>query len=191
MNTLHQTQRMTNKGSPITVIEPSRYLQFFEEIRHDEEMPLEFKAFLAVAVSGGCRVTEALKLPISAVSETGAFRVAVLKKRSVSQIYRTCQMCPTALAIVEEYLNGIPVQKSGANELMFPYHRTTIGRWIKKKFGENACTHSITRHSHISWLLHDQNISTARVAIEMAVGSAVVDRYSHANIAVDQAKRFK
>ncbi len=181
-----KTQRMSGKGSKITVIEPSHYLEFFEAIKADQSMAPEFKAFLAIAVSGGCRVSEALSLKAGHIDSEGHFRVKVLKKRTIEPIYRPCMLCPVAFQIVKDY-----VKDMNQFDLLFSMHRSTVHRHIKKHFGSNACSHSIARHSHISWLLHNQEISTEKVAVEMAMLTHVVDAYNHANIEVEQANRFK
>jgi hypothetical protein len=95
-------------------------------------------------------------------------------------------LCPTALQIVKDYAKNL-----NPFDLLFKMHRSTIHRHIKKHFGNDACSHSIARHSHISWLLHDQEISTEKVAVEMAMLTHVVDAYNHANIEVEQANRFR
>lgn len=194
-----QTQRMSGKGSKITVIEPSQYLEFFETLKNDSSMDPQFKAFLAIAVSGGCRVSEALSIRVGSVDSDGHFKVKALKKNrkkknkftgivthSDREVIRPCMLCPTAHQIVKEYCKNL-----NPFDLMFKFHRATVHRHIKKHFGPNACSHSIARHSHISWLLHDQNISNVKVGVEMAMLTHVVDLYNHANIEVEQANRFK
>lgn len=181
-----KTQRMSGKGSKIVVIEPGHYLEFFLTLKVNENITPEFKAFLAIAVSGGCRVSEALSLKVGSIDSDGHFRVKVLKKRTLEPVYRPCMLCPAAHQIVKEYLVG-----RNAFETLFTMHRSTVHRHIKKHFGSDACSHSIARHSHISWLLHDQDISTEKVAVEMAMLTHVVDAYNHANIEVEQANRFK
>ncbi len=185
--TFHTTQRMTGRGSDITVIEPSKYLQFFKEIKDNKTMDNDFRAFLALGVSGGCRVSETLALKAGSISPTGSFQVRVLKKRTVAPVFRTCQLCPMALQIVQEYIQERNLKKS---DLLFKMHRTTVHRRMKKHFGPEACSHSITRHSHISWLLHSQKIHVAGVSAEMKILSHAIDYYNHANIADVQRKRF-
>lgn len=183
-----QTQRMSGKGSKITVIEPSQYLEFFLTLEVNENMDPQFKAFLAIAVSGGCRVTEALSLKAGHIDSEGHFRIRVLKKRTEEPVTRPCMLSPVALEIVKDYIARL---KIGTFENLFNMHRSTVHRHIKKHFGFNACSHSIARHSHISWLLHNLGISTEKVAVEMAMLTHVVDAYNHANIEVEQANRFK
>jgi hypothetical protein len=95
-------------------------------------------------------------------------------------------LCPDALGIVREY-----VKDMHPFDPVFTMHRSTIHRHIKRHFGPDACTHSIARHSHISWLLHGQNLSNTKVGVEMAMLTHVVDLYNHANIEVEQANRFR
>lgn len=180
-----KTQRMSGRGSKITVIEPSQYLEFFETLKVTQMDP-QFKAFLAIAVSGGCRVTEALNLKVGHIDNEGHFKIKVLKKRTIEPVYRPCMLCPVAFQIVKEYIKDL-----NQFDLLFRMHRSTVHRHIKKHFGPDACSHSIARHSHISWLLHNQDIPTAKVAVEMAMLTHVVDAYNHANIEVEQANRFK
>jgi integrase len=193
-----EAQRMTKQGSKIKVIDPNHYLEFLSELTTNQSMPLWFKAFLAVAVSGGCRVSEALELKVGVINSQGQFMVRVLKKNHKKQDknkdtqkkdrYRQCQLCPDALLIVQEYIlirNLTPFEK------LFNKNRSTIHRQIKKHFGELASAHSIARHSHISWLLHGQKLHVAYVAAEMDINSHVIDLYNHANVGLVQSERFK
>lgn len=183
-----QTQRMSGRGSKITVIEPCHYLDFFKELKGRQDIELWFKAYLAVSVSGGCRVSETLSIKAGEIDSQGHFKVRVLKKRTEAPIYRPCILSPDALSIVQEYIN---TKQLTPFERLFKFNRSTVHRQIKKHFGSDACSHSISRHSHISWLLHNLNIPIHKVAVEMAMLTHVVDAYNHANIEVEQANRFK
>lgn len=183
-----ETQRMTGRGSNIKIIEPSHYLEFFQDLYSNSKIDAQFKAFLAVAVSGGCRVSEALSLKVGHIASEGKFKVKVLKKRTLKPILRSCLLSPIAHQIVREYIES---KQLNTFSDLFTMHRSTVHRHVKRTFGDNACAHSIARHSHISWLLHSLEIPTAKVAVEMAMLTHVVDSYNHANIEVEQANRFR
>lgn len=183
-----QTQRMSGKGSEITIIEPSQYEVFFQWLKDNQALDLEFKAFLSVLISGGCRISEVKSIRSGDIDTQGHFRVKVLKKRTEEPIYRPCILCPVALSILNEYR----ITKSLSDfDILFKKHRSTLHRQIKKHFGKSACSHSIGRHSHISFLLHNLHISTELVAVEMRMLTHVVDSYNHANVQIEQLTRFK
>jgi integrase len=182
-----QSERVSGKGSEITVIDPRFYETFFEELKARSDINIAIRAFLAVAVSGGCRVSEALGIKVCDIDDQGNFKVRVLKKRKEEPIYRPCKLHPAAHEIVREYIR---TKKLRYLAYLFSFSRSYVHRQIKKLFGEGACTHT-ARHSHFSWLLFTQKLSIMEVATEMKVRPHVVEQYAHLNVQVKQSERYR
>jgi len=178
---LIKSQRITGGRKPITVIDPSRVEEFFQRLR-DSDLPLLLKAFIAVSLSGGLRVSETLSLRPCNISD-GIAKIKVLKKKVT--VYREFNLHP----IAQELLNQIKGVKNYAR--YFSFNRNTVYKQIKRVFGNGTSPHSIARHSHISYLLHTKNINHMKVARLMEINSHVVASYNHLNTRTELKKIWK
>lgn len=169
---LIKSQRITGGRKPITVIDPDKIEEFFQRLT-DSDLSLPLKAFIAVSLSGGLRVSEALSLRPCDINDTGIAKIKVLKKKV--PVYREFQLHPIAQSLMGQ-LKGIKHYSR-----YFSFNRNTVYKQVKKIFGEGTSPHSIARHSHISYLLHTKNINHMKVARLMEVGSHVVASYNHLN----------
>jgi len=148
----------------------------------------ELKAFVAVSLSGGCRVTEVLSLRRSDVNLTAKeSTIKVLKKKDekfswqtgkklkVNKVYRTFPLHNVAI----KYL-AIVLQGKKHFERIFSLTRNEVWKKLSLIFGGHFCPHSL-RHSHISERLHKRSEPIARVADVMKIDFGTVNSYNHIN----------
>jgi integrase len=195
------SQRISGTRRPCLVIDPARYDEFFHRLKDAPGIDLEVKAWIAVSVSAGLRVTESLALrPADFDLAGGYFKVRVLKKREfirskttgemlrVHKVTRDCKLHSVALELLTQYLTTVTRRHF---ESVFQFSRQHGFNLIRGIFGEGASPHTIARHSHMSWLLHEKEQSDATVARMMEVSQAVVSSYSHVNGRAKLDKLFK
>ncbi len=171
---LIRSQRVTGGRKSITVIDPSRIDEFFNRLK-DSDIPIHIKTFIAISLSGGLRVSEALTLrPADFSDDIGKIRV--LKKKA--EVYREFRLHPIAANLLEEYK-----KRKGINHFgyLFKFTRNHAYKQVKKIFGEGTSPHAIARHSHISFLIHSKGLHPMKVARLMEVGIHVVASYNHLN----------
>jgi integrase len=204
---LLQTQRVLGTRKPITIVNPIYYNEFFKRLRYASGVSLTMRALIGVALSGGLRVSEALSLrPCDFQLEEGFFKVRVLKKRktitrtkrvgktiekytlATHKVYRECKLHPLAIELIREYLES---QSLKHFEHIFNFTRKCVHDHIRKMFGPHACPHSIFRHSHISWLLHEKKTPDITVASIMELSPRIVANYSHANRKAELEKIYE
>lgn len=191
---LLHSQRVSGTRRPITIVNPSYYEAFFVRLGACDRIELELRAFVALTLSGGLRVNEALALrPVDAQLEKSTFRVRrVLKKNKTIQgthgpldvniVPRDCVFHPVALTLLKELLNQGGIKHF---QRIFNMHRSHIDVRLKELFGPAFCAHSL-RHSHVSWLLHSKNQSEMAVSRMMEMSVQVVSSYNH----IDRIERL-
>ena len=190
---LLESQRVSGTRKPITIVNPQKYNEFFEWLR-DSDLRLQRKAFIAVTLSGGLRVSESLGLrPRHFDLEEGFFRFGVLKKKKkltrhkvfegkeityhlrTNKVVRDAKLHPIARDILLKYIDSFGIKY---NDRLFPFTRRAALNQIKSVLGPKGCVHSL-RHSHFSWLLETEMVQ--KVAKLMEVQINVVPNYSHAD----------
>lgn len=190
---LMRSQRISGTRKPITIINPTHYDAFFTWLK-ESNVKLPFKAFIAVCLSGGLRVSEALSLRRRDLNlADGFYRVRVLKKRSsverhrvvdgveetyelvANKVYRDAKLHPVAIQILQEYLDAWGIR---SYDKVFPFQRNAVHKRVKRYFGKFACAHMM-RHSHISWLLHNQKLPDVTVSRILEVSRNVISSYNH------------
>lgn len=171
---LIQSQRVTGGRKPITVIDPSRLNEFFKRLA-DSDLGLQFKTLIAVSLSGGLRVSEALSVrPCDLDSDI--IKIKVLKKKV--PVYREFKLHPIAKTLLTKYRDTTPIKHFGK---YFNLTRNQVYKLVRKTFGEGTSPHSIARHSHMSYLIHVKRLSQLKVARLMEVWPHVVASYNHLN----------
>ena len=187
---LIQTQRKTGSRKKTSIIAPHLFKEFFTRLK-SEPIDNEIKTILAIAISGGMRITEALSIRRCDIDLADGFvKVKVLKKRGfykakdgrtkpASPVYRDALLIDEALEISRDYLT-----KCGARnyEKIFGVTRSTIHRHIKKIFGADASAHSISRHSFISHLFFEKEQSNDEIQNIMELSRRYVDTYNHMDV---------
>lgn len=188
---LLKDQRVNGTRRHLIIIDPSQFEAFFGALRDSTELNLELKTFIAVSMSGGCRLSEALSIQRNKVDlNTGFIKIRVLKKRErirgskgllidAAKVTREFKLHPIAQALLNDYLSSHSVQNY---QRIFSLAPSTIKATIVRVFGKGACNHSIARHSYISYLLHHKNFSVEAVAKLMCIGERVVASYNHLNV---------
>lgn len=184
-----QAQRKTGQRRSITVLDPAKYEMAFVALRDSSESA-EVKAFIAVALSGGCRFSEARALrPVDLDLAAGTFQVKCLKKRSsytsqhtgetlkTQSVYRTAGLHPIAQELLQAWISQAGVKHLGR---IFSVSDSTVTRALQRLMGEHACPHSL-RHSHISWQLHHLGQSDLAVMDAMEISATTISSYSHVN----------
>jgi integrase len=179
--------RKSGQRRPITLLDPLKIEQAFAAIQAAPES-LEIRTFLAVALSGGCRISEALALrPRDLDLAAGTFQVKVLKKRrsytsrhtgkelACTQVLRTAGLHPVAIQLLQELTS---LTKPKHFEHLFKVSNSTIDRAIARLLGESACAHSL-RHSHISWQAHVLGRSEMEVMESMEISRSALPTYFH------------
>ena len=178
-----KTQRKT-----ITIIDPERLPEFFKALDIDPDLSDEAKAFIATALSGGCRVSEVLSLRRADYSLTKKEAlVKCLKKKTekvskktgkvlkINKVYRKFPLHSVAIKYLEI------VQKDVRHfGKVFTLDRKQLWLILSLKFGGHFCPHSL-RHSHISERLHKRGENIAKVADVMQIDFDTVGSYNHTN----------
>jgi integrase len=182
------TQRKSGQRRMLAIVNPLRLDEAFQAIRDSGES-LEIRTFLALALSGGCRISEALALrPCDLDLPAQTFQVKVLKKRKsftsrhtgrelrCEAVIRTAGLHPIAAALLTEYL-----ATRGARhfEPIFRVSSSTIDRALVRLMGEHACPHSL-RHSHITYQAHVLGRSELAVMDSMEISRSALPTYFHA-----------
>lgn len=187
---LIMSQRTTGTRKPVAIIDPARHEDFYRALKMAPELSLMEKAIIAVSLSGGLRVSEALSLkPCNYNPNTQRFTVKVLKKPQyvrnkkhemikAHEVNRVFQLHPVASELLQAYLKASPKKYLG---YLFPVTRQYVFKKIKEIFGQHACPHSIARHSHITWLLHHRNRDVMSVSRLVAISPRIVESYNHIN----------
>lgn len=190
---LLRSQRISGTRKPITIINPNYYHEFFTWLK-ESNIRIAFKAFIALCLSGGLRVSEALAVRRRDLNlESGFFRVRVLKKSmtvkrsktingvektyhlAANKVFRDAKLHPVAIEIINEYLR---VSSIKVYDKLFPFKRNAVHKRIKRYFGALACAHMM-RHSHISWLLHAEKVADLTVARMLEISRSVISSYNH------------
>lgn len=170
--------RLTGERKPILVVDPSKFEEFIKAIATTTEIDEPYRTLLATLVTGGLRVTEGLTLrKKDFFTENGLlyFKSNVLKKGS--KLKRTCLVHPAIQNLVQKKLDQIK-----HHDLLFPYHRKTVWRIVKQVFGDDACPHSVARHSYISWLIHEKKVPALEAARVVELKVSTIEAYNHPNV---------
>lgn len=164
-----------NGTKKIAVLKTDKLQEFISELVADTKLDRHYKIFLLISLSGGLRVTEALSLSKNDFSfQDGDIyvRVNVLKKQKEEE--RLIKVHPLAVRIVTEWLSGV-VGK------LFKFSARSTLRWIKELTGlQEICNHSL-RHSLISFLLFERNLTHIKAAKLIHIGLDSMMHYSHLN----------
>jgi integrase len=164
-----------NGVKKIAVLRTECLSEFIQAVVQDPDIDREYKTFLLAALSGGLRVNEALALTKSSFVEQAGdlfVTVRVLKKRKEEE--RLVKIHPEAVATVRQWLSTVI-----GKPFKFSY-RTTLRR-IKDLVGlEEICNHSL-RHSLISFLLFEKNLTHIKAAKLIHIGLDSMLHYSHLN----------
>lgn len=190
---LLHSQRISGTRKPITIINPNYYHEFFIWLK-ESHLRLPFKAFIALCLSGGLRVNEALSVRRRDLNlEDGFFKVKVLKKRKTvkrhrvvdgvdeiyhleaNQVHRDAKLHPIAIEILKEYLEFHQIR---TYDRLFPFKRNAVYKFVKIHFGKHSCIHMF-RHSHISWMLHVEKVADATISRMLEVSRTVISSYNH------------
>lgn len=175
---LIESVRLTGTRKPIRVVDPAQFIPFMEELARTQECPEPYRTLIALLVTGGLRVSEGLALRARDFYEENGnlyFKSPVLKKGSA--LTRTCLVHPSLVGIVKARLALVRQY-----DVLFPYSRKTVWKWVRIVFGEDACPHSIARHSYISWLLHEKKLTPHAAARLVEVKVSTVEAYNHTNV---------
>lgn len=166
------TKRLTS-DKPVAIARGERFVALIEAVLADESINREYRAFFAVCLSGGLRVSEGLALSkTSFIEDDGMlfFEVNVLKKKRKETRY--CRVHPAAQAFVKEVLET----KIGT---LFDFDSSTALRRIKRHFSvEGICNHSL-RHSAVSYYLFTEHLSREETAKLIHINAKVIDVYAH------------
>lgn len=164
-----------NGANKIAVLKTELMEQFVEAVVADSAIDREYKTLLLTSLSGGLRISEALALKKTDFQEQDGqlyVTVRVLKKRKKEE--RLVKIHPKAVPIVQSWLAtvvGKPFKRSS---------RTALRR-IKELVGmEEICNHSL-RHSLISYLLFEKNLTHIKAAKLIHIGLESMLHYSHLN----------
>lgn len=164
-----------NGVKKIAVLKTELLQEFIKKVVADTSIDMEYKAFLLVTLSGGLRVNEALALTKEDFLDQGDelyVTVKVLKKRKEEE--RLVKVHPDAVSTVRLWLStvvGKPFKLS---------YRTTLRR-IQDLVGlEEICNHSL-RHTLISFLLFERNLTHIKAAKLIHIGLDSMMHYSHLN----------
>lgn len=181
------TQRKSGQRRMLAILDPRRLDEAFAAIATCDES-LEIRTYLAVALSGGCRVSEALALrPCDLALPLGTFRVKALKKRKQFRSRHTGRMLPcvpvirlaglhpVALQLLQEFLT---LRGARHFEPIFRISSSTIDRALVRLMGEHACPHSL-RHSHISYQAYVLGKSELAVMDSMEISRSALPTYFH------------
>jgi len=164
-----------NGKKKIAVLKTEHLFDFIRDVVADTELEREYKVFVLVSLSGGLRVSEALALRKSDfLYQDGIlyFNSKVLKKQKREE--RLVKVHPEAQAIAGSWLETC-VGK------LFKFSSSTALRRIKALTGlEQICTHSL-RHSLISYLLFERNLTHIKAAKLIHIGLDSMMHYSHLN----------
>lgn len=177
----------------IAIVDYHFFDEFLTELRDAPDVLLRRKAIIALSLSGGLRITEALEMQRSDIDlSTNMFKITVLKKHRDSRpIIRDCKLMPIAAEIVKAYLEKYPSKnyeyifaikdpKGEKSEKTKKVSRQSAYNWVRKLLGPGACNHSF-RHSHISYLLHEKKLPHALVEAIMKVEPHVIHIYNQIN----------
>lgn len=164
-----------NGTNQIAVLKTECMDAFIEAVVADAAIDREYKALMLTSLSGGLRINEALALcKADFTVQDGQLYVTikVLKKRKAEQ--RLVKVHPKAAPTVQAWLStvvGKPFKKSS---------RTALRR-IKDLIGlSEICNHSL-RHSLISYLLFEKNLTHIKAAKLIHIGLESMLHYSHLN----------
>ena len=147
---------------------------FITTLLNDPAMERSYKALVLTCLSGGLRISEALALTKEDFTiENGNLflRSNVLKKRHKEK--RWCRIHPLAQEFILSYITPI-VGK------IFKTSQSTAFRHTRLHFGPHVCNHSL-RHSNISYLLFEENITHMKVAKLLHIGIHTIEHYAHLN----------
>jgi integrase len=176
---LIESVRLTGERKPILVVDPARFEGFIQEIATTTEIPEPYRTLIAILITGGLRVSEGLALRKRDffMGDDGLlyFKSPVLKKGS--KLKRTCLVHPSIQPLVQARLDSVRHY-----DALFPYNRKTIWRVVNKALGDDACPHSIARHSYISWLLHEKKITALEASRVVEVKVSTIEAYNHPNV---------
>ncbi|WP_413560738.1 hypothetical protein [Bdellovibrio sp. HCB209] len=165
----------------MAIVRGDKFVDLLNTVLADENIDREYKAFFAVCLSGGLRVSEGLALTkANFIEDDGClfFKVSVLKKRRHEE--RWCRVHPAAQSFVKEVL----ATKVGT---LFDWDPSTCLRRIKRHFQvEGICNHSL-RHSAISYYLFEEKRTKEETAKLCHVSSKIIDTYAH----LDERKVLK
>lgn len=103
------------------------------------------------------------------------FKSPVLKKGS--KLTRNCLVHPALAPLVKARIAMVRQY-----DVLFPYSRKTVWRVVRRAFGDEACPHSIARHSFISWLLHEKKLTALEASRLVEVKVSTVEAYNHPNV---------
>jgi integrase len=162
-----------NSLKPLALVRSDRFEDFIRAVVNDESLDLAYKAFIICSISGGLRVTEALKLTKESFELHDGqlcYKVNVLKKRRPDT--RWCRVHPIGQATVEKYVS----EKIGP---LFSWTSNTAFVRAKRYFKvPGICNHSF-RHSAISYYLFEKNKTNQFTAKLVHINSKIVDLYAH------------
>ncbi|MFV8249886.1 tyrosine-type recombinase/integrase [Bdellovibrio bacteriovorus] len=174
-----RSKRLTSQ-KPLALIDGAKLESFFSELLADNTISTELKLFVFVAASGGLRVTEALSLSKEDFFEQDGclfFTSKVLKKRKEET--RFARVHPSVAEWVKENIKlkvGCLIKKNSS----------TLYRNLRRLFPPGICNHSL-RHSLVSYLLFEKDMSNMKVAKLINIGVKTVEHYAH----LDQRKTLK
>jgi integrase len=186
---IHLTQRKNGQRSKIAVIKSENFNKAFGFVT-ESHLSLVEKTFLLLSMSGGLRFTECFNLrPVDINLKESTVCVRVLKKKKkkksiktgkmlkINPVYRWVSLHPLALKSLTELLEvkGLPNFARIFDEVK----RSTLDRHIREVFGKKACHHSVSRHSHITYRLHELKESPQVVAEQMQITLEVASGYNH------------
>jgi integrase len=173
------------------VVKEENYKEFFARLKQATHIPLQFRAFMAVTMWAGMRVSEGLDLrPANFITkDTLEFKVSKRpeivtnrdgKELEAHQETRKVVVDDSVLALLEEWKQQRKFFTANKHfSKFFSYTRRQIDHLCKKYFGEGACHHSIARHSRISYLLFKQDMPAVKVSSLMKMRIDTVDKYAH------------
>lgn len=164
-----------NGEKKIAVLRTELLQEFIKEVVADQAIDQEYRSFLLVSLSGGLRVNEGLALTKASFADQadGLYvTVKVLKKRKEEE--RLIKIHPEAVPTLRLWLSTVV----GAP---FKFSESTALRRIKALVGlQEICNHSL-RHSLISYLLFERNLTHIKAAKLIHIGLDSMMHYSHLN----------
>jgi len=164
--------RLASKKS-IALVKGALLPAFIEAVVSDKAMDNEFRALVLISLSGGLRISEALALTRENFEKQENclyLRAKVLKRRKNEQ--RWARIHPQASDFVENYIRD----KVGA---VVKLSQPTAYRRMQRHFQvEGVCNHSL-RHSNISYLLFEQNMTHIKAAKLLHVHTKTIEHYAH------------
>jgi len=182
---LIESTRLTGTRKPIRVIDPERFEDFIKALSQSD-LPESEKLMVGILVTGGLRVSEGLGLRKWDFTEEDGllyFKSNVLKKGSA--LKRLVLVHPTLQPLIKKHLDSIRKY-----DLVLNMNRKTVYTHFRKIFGEDACPHSIARHSYISWLLHEKKLSALEASRVVEVKVSTIEAYNHPNVKKRLSKLF-